>query len=100
MIMRNFQHRWGRPRGPRIIKFDPKVRYFKPRGIPLQQLEEIILAAEELEALRLKNIKNLDQVDCAECMGVSQSTFQRILSLAYKKISQALIKGQAIKIES
>lgn len=97
--MLDFQHRWGRPRGPRIINFDPKVRYFKPRGIPLRQLTEIVLTAEELEALRLKNIKDLDQVDCAECMGISQSTFQRALSSAYKKISRALVEGKAVRIE-
>jgi len=31
-------------------------------------------------------------------MNTSQSTFQRILSSAYKKISGALIDGKAIKI--
>lgn len=96
--MPGHRHRWGRPRGPRIIKFDPKVRYFKPRGIPLDQLEEVVLTAEELEALRLKNIQDLDQINCAEKMGVSQSTFQRSLSSAYKKISHALVEARAIKI--
>ena len=89
----------GRPRGRRNINFDPKVTYFKPRGLPLKNLKEIELSKEELEALRLKNIDNLDQTQCAEKMKTSQSTFQRILSSAYKKISTALIKGWAIKIE-
>ena len=61
-------------------------------------LEVVKLSAEEVEALRLKNIKNLDQTECAKLMKTSQSTFQRILSSAYQKISQALIKGQAIEI--
>ena len=56
------------------------------------------LTGEEVEALRLKNIKDLDQVECARLMNTSQSTFQRILSSAYKKITQALIKGKAIMI--
>jgi len=56
------------------------------------------LTTEEVEALRLKNIKNLDQTDCAKKMKTSQSTFQRILSSAYRKVSEALIKGKAIKI--
>ncbi|TSC95270.1 MAG: hypothetical protein Athens101410_677 [Parcubacteria group bacterium Athens1014_10] len=56
------------------------------------------LTTEEAEALRLKNIKNLEQIECAEQMKTSQSTFQRILSSAYKKISDALINGKAIKI--
>lgn len=88
----------GRPRSLRRVNFSPKVTYFKPRGLPLSQLEEVILSGEELEALRLKNIEELDQIECARKMNTSQSTFQRILSSAYKKISQALIKGKAIQI--
>ena len=87
-----------RPRLCRRIRFNPAIKYFKPQGIPMRDLEEIELTAEEAEALRLKNIKDLDQIDCAEKMNTSQSTFQRILSSAYKKISEALIEGKAIKI--
>lgn len=88
-----------RPRLCRRIKFNPGVRYFKPQGIPLRDLEEINLTLEELEALRLKNIQDLDQVEAAKKMKTSQSTFQRILSSAYKKMVRALIEGKAIKIE-
>lgn len=56
------------------------------------------LTAEEAEALRLKNVKDMDQTEAAEKMNTSQSTFQRILSSAYKKIAEALIEGKAIKI--
>jgi len=48
----------------------------------------------------LKNIEDKDQIQCAETMNVSQSTFQRILNSAYTKISQALVKGKAIKIQN
>lgn len=89
-----------RPRLHRRICFNPQVTYFKPRGIPMRQLEEIELSTEELEALRLKNLENLDQTACAKKMHTSQSTFQRILASAYFKISSALIEGKAIKILS
>ncbi len=61
-------------------------------------LKVVELTTEEVEALRLKNIKDLKQSECAKLMKTSQSTFQRILSSAYKKISEALIKGKAIRI--
>lgn len=64
----------------------------------MQDLEVIELTVEEAEALRLKNLEDLDQIECAKKMNTSQSTYQRILSEAYKKISQALIEGKAIKI--
>ncbi len=87
-----------RPRLCRKINFNPQTTYFKPRGVPLKLLKKIELTIEELEALRLKNLKNLDQIQAAQIMKTSQSTFQRILTSAYKKISLALVEGRAIKI--
>ena len=88
-----------RPRSPKQINYDPQITYFKPRGIPLRSLREVSLNLEELEALRLKNLENLDQNQAAQQMKISQSTFQRILSSAYRKISLALIEGRAIKLD-
>lgn len=88
----------SRPRLCRRIGFDPKVRYFKPQGIPLRFLEEVELTIEEMEAVRLKNIEGLEQTEAARKMKTSQSTFQRILVSAYGKIAEALVKGKAIKI--
>ena len=56
------------------------------------------LTAEEVEALRLRNTEDLEQEEGAKKMNTSQSTFQRILSSAYKKITESLIEGKAIKI--
>jgi len=64
----------------------------------MRYLEVIELTTEEAEALRLRNIKDLEQEEAAKKMNTSQSTFQRILSSAYKKITEALIEGKAIKI--
>lgn len=87
-----------RPRHRRRIRFSPSVRYYKPQGVQMRQLEVVELTTEEVEALRLKNIKDLDQVECAKKMNTSQSTFQRILVSAYKKITKAIVEGKAIKI--
>lgn len=89
-----------RPRKHRHIQVEPKIRFFKPQGDNIQKNETIILSDEELEALRLKNLENLDQEHAAHQMGVSQSTFQRILQKLYRKIAVALIEGRAISIES
>ncbi|MFC1598496.1 DUF134 domain-containing protein [Patescibacteria group bacterium] len=87
-----------RPRLNRRIKFQPDITYFKPQGVPMRFLKVVEISQEEIEALRLKNIEGLDQKSAAKKMNTSQSTFQRILSSAYLKMSQALIKGKAIKI--
>ena len=87
-----------RPRLCRRIRFNPNITYFKPQGVPMRVLNIIELTAEEVEALRLKNIKDLKQVECAKQMKTSQSTFQRILLSSYGKIAKAIIEGKAIKI--
>jgi predicted DNA-binding protein (UPF0251 family) len=87
-----------RPRLCRRIGFNPNITYFKPQGVPMRELEIVELTAEEVEALRLRNISELEQEEAAKKMNTSQSTFQRILSSAYKKITEALIEGKAIKI--
>ena len=89
----------GRPRNPRCIGFDPEVKYFKPRGIPMVNLEEVVLQVDEVEALRLHDLVGLEQEAAAEKMKISQPTFARTLNGGYKKIADALVNGKAIKLE-
>ncbi len=88
-----------RPRLFRKVGFNPNITYFKPRGIPLRNLKETILAVEEYEAIRLKDLENLEQEICAKKMNISQPTFHRLILSARKKIAEAIIKGKAIRIE-
>ena len=87
-----------RPIKPRRVSFDPNVTYFKPRAVPLSMLKEIDLKVDELEALRLCDLENLEQKEAAKKMKISQSTLNRILTSARKKVARALIEGRAIKI--
>lgn len=88
-----------RPKICRRLCFKPKAHYFKPQGIPMHQLEEIVLTKEEMEAVKLKDFDRLEQTEAADKMNTSQSTFQRILSSARIKIAQAIVGGKALKIE-
>jgi len=87
-----------RPRLCRRIEFNPNITYFKPQGVPMRELEIVELTAEEIEAYRLRHINDMEQQEAADKMRTSQSTYQRILYSAYKKIADALINGKAIKI--
>ncbi len=87
-----------RPRLCRRVLLDPKVTFYKPQGIPLSTLKVIELSHEEWEALRLRHIEWLDQIKSAKKMNTSQSTMQRILASAHKKLWEAIVKGLAIKI--
>lgn len=88
-----------RPKLCKRLCFKPKAHYFKPQGIPMRQLEEIVLNKEEMEALKLKDFDGLEQIEAAEKMNTSQSTFQRILFSARIKIAESIVKGKALKIE-
>ena len=89
----------ARPRNCRRVGFMPGSNYFKPRGIPLSMLEEIILTVDEFEALRLADLESLYQEQAAEKMNVSRQTFGRIIESAHKKVAEALVTGKALKIE-
>ncbi len=88
-----------RPCKRRFVSGIPEFSYFKPAGVRMRNLEEVLLTVEELEALRLKDVENLDQITCAERMNISQPTFNRILNSARRKIADAIVNGKAIRIE-
>ena len=89
----------ARPRNCRRVGSMPESNYFKPRGIPLSMLEEVVLTVDECEAIRLADLEGLYQEQAAEKMKVSRQTFGRIIESAHKKVADALVNGKALKIE-
>lgn len=89
----------GRPKRKRIISFSPEVTYFKPAGIPLRNLSEEVLSLDEVEAIRLSDINDLNQEEAAQKMGISRVTFLRVLHSAHKKVANSLIYGKAINMK-
>jgi predicted DNA-binding protein (UPF0251 family) len=89
----------ARPINCRRVGSMPEINYFKPRGIPLSMLNEVILTIDEFEAIRLADLENLYQEEAAEKMNVSRQTFGRIIDSAHKKVAKSLIQGKALKIE-
>lgn len=88
-----------KPRKKRLVRFEPSIKHFKPQGVPISDLKEVVLTIDELEAIRLADLENLDQTAAAQKMDISQSTFHRILTSAHQKVAGALVKGYAIKME-
>ena len=83
----------------RRVNFIPQITYFKPAGVRLAELEEIWLAVEEAEAIRLKDLEGLEQEECAQRMKISRTTYSRVLASARKKVADALLNGKAVRIE-
>jgi uncharacterized protein len=87
-----------RPKKRRCVNSWPGADYFKPRGIPMAELEISQLSMGEYEAMRLYDIEGLDQTQAAEMMNISRPTFGRIIASAHKKVAEALVYGKAIRI--
>ena len=88
----------ARPKKNRKIRCAPASYYFKPRGIPMADLQEVILEVDELEALRLGDMLNYSQEEAALKMKISRATFGRIVNKARQKIAEGMINGKAIRI--
>jgi predicted DNA-binding protein (UPF0251 family) len=89
----------ARPKKNRWVCCEPGVTFFKPRGIPITELEQVQLTVDEFEAIRLKDLEELEQEETAAKMGISQPTLHRILLSAHTKTADALVNGKALRIE-
>ena len=87
-----------RPRKYRHVCCNPSSYYFKPRGIPIYELEEILLEHDELESLRLADLLGYSHEDAAKEMKISRATFGRIVEIARRKITDGILNGKAIRI--
>ena len=87
-----------RPCIRRRVMGRPNSSYFKPEGIRMIHLDEIILNLPEFEAIRLVDLNEISQEDAGKQMQISQSTLSRVLKSGRKKIAEAIVKGKAIKI--
>jgi len=89
------------PRPPccRRIAGSPAAPTFKPAGVPACDLDEVRMTLDEFEALRLADLDGLYQEQAALRMGVSRTTFGRIVDSARRKVADALVHGKVLHIE-
>jgi predicted DNA-binding protein (UPF0251 family) len=73
--------------------------HFKPAGVRMRDLEEVVLGLDELEALRLADLEDHSHEEVGALMNVSRATAGRILAGARRKVAQALTTGMAIRLE-
>ena len=73
------------------------MRCFLPEGCP--RTEALSLTLEELEAVRLVDLLDLDQEEAAFYMGVSRKALWNDLMNSRHKIAAALVYGMGLLIE-
>lgn len=87
-----------RPRKWRKVCCLPESNLFGPLNSSDFE-NEIIMTVEEYETIRLIDLENLTQEECADRMKVARTTVQKIYSEARKKISKSLVLGNVLRIE-
>lgn len=88
-----------RPFNERLVRCGLEQRRFKPAGVPVRELEEVVLTLDGAEAVCLADLEGLYQEAAAQRMGVSRQTFGRIIEAARRTIADAIINGKSLRIE-
>ncbi len=88
-----------RPKKKRSVRRPPLFSDFKPTGVRAADLQLVALGLDEFEAIRLADHEGLDHAESAEQMGISRSTFSRLVEKARFKIAQFVIDGRRLQIE-
>ncbi len=87
-----------RPRKFRRVCCAPLISQFGPLDHRITD-EVIIMKIDEYETIRLIDVENMTQEECAIQMNVARTSVQRIYNDARKKMGASLVLGHKIIIE-
>lgn len=93
-----FCRRRGRPRMNRSLKDGPSARCYAPQCDSDQKGAVVSLLPEEMAALSLIDLKQMEQEQAAAVLGISRKTIWRDIHEARRKIADALINGKTIRM--
>jgi predicted DNA-binding protein (UPF0251 family) len=88
-----------RPKNERIVHEPPLFTEFKPAGVPGKDLKEMLLSLDEFEAMRLADYLGMSHEEAADEMGISRSTFSRLVEKSRRKIAEFIFQGRVLVID-
>ena len=88
-----------RPRKCRKVCCMPERNSFGPLNIKNINEESILMTVDEYETIRLIDLEQMTQEECAAKMDVARTTIQRIYNDARKKLAKSLVEGKILKIQ-
>lgn len=88
-----------RPRKCRKVCCLPECNRFGPLNATINQEHFVIMAVDEYETIRLIDLEEFTQEECADQMNIARTTVQRIYTDARKKLAQSLVNGKVLRIE-
>ena len=77
----------------------PKINQFGPLTSSIDESNFIIMSVEEYETIRLIDLEDFNQEDCADQMNVARTSVQSIYSSARRKLADSLVNGKKLIIE-
>lgn len=87
-----------RPRKCRKVCCLPENTQFAPLGVR-SATAPVILTVDEYESIRLIDIEDMTQQECAEKMNVVRTSIQSTYASARKKLADMLVNGKLLIIE-
>ena len=87
-----------RPPKKRSIGTPPLFSAFKPAGVRRNSGTALRLALDEFEAIRLADHEGMDHAESAALMGISRSTFSRLVEKARHTVARLLVEGCCLEI--
>jgi len=87
-----------RPQKNRTVRTPPLYSGFKPAGVRRDGATPLQLGLDEFEAIRLADVLGLDHAESAERMGISRSTFSRLVEKARHTVARFLVEGRYLEI--
>jgi len=91
--------RMPRPKNERIVYEPPLFTEFKPVGVLGKSLKEVLLTLDEFEAMRLADFAGMSHEEAADEMGMSRSTFSRLIEKTRRKIAEFIFQGRLLTID-
>lgn len=89
----------SRPTKCRKVCCMPGCNRFGPLGAVHEPNNFVVMSVDEYETVRLIDLEDLTQEECAGQMGVARTTVQSIYNSARKKLSDSLVNGKELQIE-
>ena len=89
----------ARPRKWRRVCCLPENSRFGP--LEPQSVDEIVvqMSIDEYETIRLIDLENMTQEECAASMNIARTTVQGIYNDARRKVAESLVNGKVLWIE-
>ena len=88
-----------RPRKWRKVCCLPESSQYGPLNGTAESTPDVVMSVDEYEAIRLIDLENFTQEECADQMNIARTTVQRIYADARRKIAESLVHGRVLKIE-